>query len=298
MNKFDEYLKKKAAGEQIEIPVYARERIEQALLSLPEEETRVRHVRVIPRILAAAACIVFAVLFVLPNASVTYAKAIEKIPVIGELVRVVTIRNYFYSDGRHEMDVDVPKIENKQNNSSLNQINEDVSEWTKRLVDQFYADLEESGNSGYGSVYVDYEMVTNTDRWFTLKITTFETAASSDESFKYYHIDKMTGKIVCLGDLFKDKDFSDVLEKEIQRQMKKRMAEDSNAVYWTENGEIGENFASVSADHNFYINNDGDLVIPFDKYEAAPGYMGSPEFVIDKEIIKDIERDEFADIFS
>ncbi len=43
---------------------------------------------------------------------------------------------------------------------------------------------------------------------------------------------------------------------------------------------------------------DGNLVIPFDKYEISPGYMGTPEFVIDKKIIKDTLKDEFKAILN
>ena len=35
---------------------------------------------------------------------------------------------------------------------------------------------------------------------------------------------------------------------------------------------------------NFYINSEGKVVIVFEKYEIAPGYMGTQEFVIDKQI--------------
>ena len=35
---------------------------------------------------------------------------------------------------------------------------------------------------------------------------------------------------------------------------------------------------------NFYINSEGKVAIVFEKYEIAPGYMGTQEFVIDKQI--------------
>ncbi|MBR7132114.1 MAG: DUF3298 domain-containing protein, partial [Clostridia bacterium] len=50
------------------------------------------------------------------------------------------------------------------------------------------------------------------------------------------------------------------------------------------------------ADHNFYWNENGDLVIIFDEYEVGPGSMGTPEFVIDRDVIKDILKSEFKDI--
>lgn len=38
---------------------------------------------------------------------------------------------------------------------------------------------------------------------------------------------------------------------------------------------------------------DGNIVIVFDKYEVAPGSMGTPEFVIEKGSISDILKPEY-----
>ena len=293
MNDFDKYIRSKMKDEETDIPSSVKCKIEQTLADLPEKKRIVKYNHVLYRHVAAA-CVVFVTLFLLPNVSVAYAKALEQIPVIGDIVRVVTIRNYFYSDDRHEMDIDVPKIEN--DNEAVDYINKDVNELTTALVNQFYKDLEIAGNNGYGSIHVDYEAITNTKRWFTLKLSVSELAASSNSYFKFYHIDKYSGKIIELGDLFQTDEYSDILTEEIKRQMQERMAADENVKYWINESDIGEEFATVSADHNFYWNEKGDLVIAFDEYEVAPGSMGTPEFAIDKDIIKDILKKEFTDV--
>ena len=295
MNDFDKYIKSKAAQEQTEIPDSVKNRIEQTLADLPEKKPVIKRIRILPRIAAAAACFIFITLFLLPNVCVAYAQALEQIPVIGDLVQVVTIRNYFYADDKHEMGIDVPQIEG-EDSEAVDYINKDVSELTTALVNQFYKDLEITGNNGYGSIHVDYEATTNTDRWFTLKLSVSETSASSNTYFKFYHIDKKQGKIVELGDLFNTDKFSDILVAEIKMQMQEQMANDENISYWINNSGIGEEFATVSADHNFYWNENGDLVIVFDEYEVGPGSMGTPEFVIDRDVIKDILKPEFKDI--
>ena len=297
MNDFDKYIKSKVAEEQTDIPDSVKNHIEQTLADLPEKKPVIKQIRIFPRIAAAAACFVFIMLFLLPNVSVTYAQELEQIPVIGDIVRVVTIRNYFYADDKHEMNIDVPQIEG-EDSEAVDYINKDVSELTTALVNQFYKDLEITGNNGYGSIHVNYEVTTNTERWFTLKLSVSETAASSNTYFAFYHIDKKQGKIVELGDLFNTDKFSDSLVAEIKKQMQKQMANDENISYWIKDSEIGEDFAAVSADHNFYWNENGDLVIIFDKYEVGPGSMGTPEFVIDKEIIRDVLKSEFKDVIS
>lgn len=297
MNDFDKYIKREVAKEQTDIPDSVKNRIEQTLVDLPEKKPVKKQIRILPRIAASAACFVFIILFLLPNVSVTYAQALEQLPVIGDLVRVVTIRNYYYDDNHWKMDINIPQIES-EDSKSVDYINKDVSELTTALINRFYEDLEINGNKGYGSLNVDYEVVTNTDSWFTLKLTVCQTAASSNTYFKFYHIDKNQGKIVELGDLFNTDKFSDSLVAEIKKQMQEQMANDENISYWINTSGIGEEFATVSADHNFYWNENGDLVIIFDKYEVGPGSMGTPEFVIDKGVIRDILKSEFKDVIS
>ena len=297
MNDFDKYIKSEVAKEQTDIPDSVKNRIEQTLVDLPEKKPVKKQIRILPRIAASAACFVFIILFLLPNVSVTYAQALEQLPVIGDLVRVVTIRNYYYDDNHWKMDINIPQIES-EDSKSVDYINKDVSELTTALINRFYEDLEINGNNGYGSLNVDYEVVTNTDSWFTLKLTVCQTAASSNTYFKFYHIDKKQGKIVELGDLFNTDKFSDSLVAEIKKQMQEQMANDENISYWINTSGIGEEFATVGANHNFYWNENGDLVIIFDKYEVGPGSMGTPEFVIDKGVIRDILKSELKDVIS
>lgn len=295
MNDFDKYIKSKISEEETDIPDSVKTRIEQTLADLPESKSKIKQIRILPRIAAAAACFIFITLFLLPNVSIAYAQALEQVPVIGNIVRVVTIRNYFYSDDRHEIDIDVPKVDG-ENSDAADYINKNVSELTTALVNQFYKDLEITDNNGYGSIHVDYEVITNTDRLFTLKLSVSETAASSNNYFEFYHIDKEQGKIIELGDLFNTDKFSDTLVVEIKKQMQQQMDADETVKYWINDGEISEEFAAVGVDHNFYWNDDGALVIVFDQYEVAPGSMGTPEFVIEKDVIRDILKKEFENV--
>lgn len=297
MNHFDEYIKTVTAEEQRDIPAFVKNRIEQILTDLPDKKPVRKQIRIFPRIAVAAACFLFLTLFLLPNVSATYARALGRIPVIGDIVRVVTIRNYFYTDDKHEMDISVPQIEGADS-AAVDSLNQDISRLTTTLVNQFYKDLKITGDNGYGSIHVDYEAATNTERWFTLKLVVNETAASSNTYFRFYHIDKKQGSIVELGDLFNTDQFSDILASEIKEQMQEQMAKDKNISYWINNREVGEKIVAVSADHNFYWNENGDLVIIFNKYEVGPGSMGTPEFVIDRDVIQDSLKSEFRDILS
>ena len=106
-------------------------------------------------------------------------------------------------------------------------------------------------------------------------------------------LDKVSGKIAELKDLFASDDFASVLADNLRKQMKEAMAKDSNKIYWVENAEIGLDFVTLDDRHNFYWDKDGNLVIVFDKYEVAPGSMGTPEFVINKDAVSDILKPEY-----
>jgi hypothetical protein len=291
MKPFDPYIKQRLAEESAELPDSVKEKIEAALSNLPEADTNQpiiplrKQVHRLRRPVAAAACAAFIFVFLLPNVSVVYAQALEQVPVIGSLVKVVTIRNYLYSDETHEMDVRIPSIEDTENPAAID-INADMAELTERLVQQFYTDVDTFGEDSHGSLYVDYEIVTNTDTWFTLKLCVTEVAGSSNSYYRYYNLDKLSGKIVTLADIAKNDGFYEAAEKEIKRQMAQRMQEDSNSVYWIEDNSLGEEFVNLTPDHNFFWDTDGNLVIPFDKYEVAPGYMGTSEFTIKYENIR------------
>ena len=282
---FDQEIREALQGEEIPVPESIHRRTEMLLESLPERETRPQ-LCILPtatrRFISAAACILFAMLVVLPNLSVTYAHAVENFPIIGDLVEIFTVRNYFYSDDRHELDADVPEVNDPNNQQVSNLINKDVNELTSAVIQKFYDDLEISHDTGYGSIYIDYETVTNTDEWFTLKLTVSEVQASSNTYFKFYHIDRTNGTYVTLVDLIDSEDFG-AIEQIIRAQMEAEMAADPDVVYWTEDTELGQSVTALSAEQNFYFDDAGNLVIVYDKYEVAPGFMGCPEIVIGKE---------------
>lgn len=286
MNKFDDLIKRKAMAESCDIPSGVRNEIEKTLSELPKKKGT-SGLRIASRIASLAACAALVLFVIMPNCSNAYAHALEQIPVLGDIVRVVTIRNYFYSDSHHEMDITVPRIEG-DGSEATDYINKDVDELTGILVERFRSEIEEVGGEGHSSLYVDYDVVTNSPSWFTLRVRIFEAAGSSNTYYKYYHIDKEHGRIAKLCDLSDDDAFYTVIEEDIKRQMKERMAEDPDAIYWVDDTEFGWSFTTLSRDHNFYWNENGDIVIAFDKYEVSPGYMGTPEFTIDRAVFADM----------
>lgn len=235
------------------------------------------------------------VLFILPNTNQDVAYAMQNIPVLGNVFRVITVRDYTMDDGHNQANVKVPKIESENtedqtSDGAIEKINKSVEEYTDELVKQFKADMVEEGYSGLD---ISYEVVTDTDDWFTLSVTAVQTKASGYEFGKYYHIDKRTGQVATLKDLFQeDSDYVSRISDEIIRQMKEQM-DAGESIYWlegTEDIDESEIFHQIAEDQNFYFNKDGNIVIVFDEYEVGPGYIGRPEFVIPDSVLADIRK--------
>jgi len=52
--------------------------------------------------------------------------------------------------------------------------------------------------------------------------------------------------------------------------------------------EVSGLFTPIQADQNFYITKEGKLVIVFDEYEVAPGYMDVEKFEIRTNVLADV----------
>ena len=194
---------------------------------------------------------------------------------LGAIVRVETFRNYTYDDGYHSADISVAELEG---GDAAQAVNEQVRDYTDRLLGQFQADCETLGE-GYKSLDVISTVVTDSDTWFTLRVDATETQASGYQFSRFYHIDKTTGQVVTLADLFReDADYVTALSGEVLRQMEERMAADESVRYFP------EEFTAIDPQQNFYFNGEGELVLVFDEYTIAPGSMGMPEFTIPAEV--------------
>lgn len=247
-----------------------------------------------------AAAAVLAIL-ILPNASPRAAYAMSQIPVFGNVIKVITVREYNYESERFEAKIkeaqlvqENPASEHEDSavtdrtNESIAVINEDIKTMTDRLVERFEKDVE-AGES-YKGVYAEPEVVTDTDKWFTVRIDVTEVAGSGAQYQYFYHIDKATGEIASLKNLFVEgADYITPISENIIKQMRERMAEDENLQYWVDEEDTPEwNFCSIKENQNFYLNEQGQIVICFDEYEVAPGYMGLEEFTIEDEAVADI----------
>ena len=265
-----------------------------------------------------AAAAAAAVLIILPNTGAGVAHAMGELPVVGKLFQAVTFRDYRYESDRFNANVEVPQIQADgiagtddaskadadtgssaaggskekeaagQLQETVDQINFDIETVTNRLIEEFQAsaDLGES----YSSLEIHHETVTDNERYFTLKLSMYQGAGSGTQFYKLYTIDKKTGERVQLSDLFRENsNYNETISENIKDQMRAKMAEDEMNVYWVDYADVPEwNFERLKEDQNFYFDEAGNLVIVFDEYEVAPGYMGAQEFTVERSVFEEM----------
>ena len=241
----------------------------------------------------AAAAVVVGIFILLPNISGTIAHAMGQIPMIGQLVEVVTFRDYAYEGERNMADIEVPEIKPEQQleDSTLQDnldrttagINAEIQSITDHLIAEFEANVKDE--MGYRDVMVTSEVLTTTSDYFTLKLICYQGAASGYQWNYFYTIDLNTGERLQLKDIFKEgADYITPISENIKLQMQERMDADANNIYWLDNETEDLNFKAITEETSFYLNGKGNVVIGFNEGDVAPTYMGTVEFEIPAEV--------------
>ena len=268
-----------------------RQRMEQG-----KKEKKIMKMKTWMKGVAVAAAVA---LVILPNTSSSVAYAMEHIPLLGNVVKVVTFRDYHYDQNKKTADVSVSKIdintEDLEGESvdnakkSSEEINREIEQITNQWVEEF---KDTMSSDGYEQIMVKTEQINTTDEYFTLKLICYQGAGSGFEQDFFYTINLDTGKRMKLSDLFiEGSDYRTIISDDIKKQMRKQMDEDENVSYWLDDKEVEEwNFDEIPEDVSFYVNENDELVICFNEGDVAPMYMGTVEFVISNEVLGEIRK--------
>ena len=276
--------------EEIKVPENMKERMEASIERAKMEKRKVKKVKLWKTCASAAA--VLAIVLVLPNTSQTAAAAMQQIPLLGNLFKITTVREYQVDEERNMANVKVPQVETQntgdgeaadqgtveQAKATVDAINFDIEEETNKLIDEFKESMK--NEEGYQDIYIDSKVLTDNDRLFSLELILYQGAGSGYEQHKHYTVDKLTGKELTLKDLCGD-DYVNTISEEVKEQMRAQMAADETVKYWLDDPDVPEwNFDKIAEDQDFYVNAEGHVVICFNEYDVAPGSMGCVEFIM------------------
>ena len=225
------------------------------------------------------------------NVSPTMARNLADIPVLGNVVEVLTFVNYELEEDTHSANIKVPKISGES--ADIATLNEKYATEGKALYEKFLAEMEQA-EGGYLGVDSGYIVQTDTEKLLSVGRYVAETAGSSSMAMKYDTVDKQKEMVITLPSLFKDDRYISLISDYITDQMRHEMkATNQEKTYWVsgaglQDEELVDLFTTIKAEQNFYITKEGKLVIVFDEYEVAPGYMGIVEFEIPTTLLDDV----------
>lgn len=171
-------------------------------------------------------------------------------------------------------------------------VTEEIRQMAQEQVSRFEESME--NETGFRTLRFLHETVTDSDRWYSLGVIAYTSAADGFEQVTHFNIDKNTGERVSLASWFgSGTDYVGPLSESIKEQMRSQMQADPGVEYWIDSEEQPElDFNRISPDQDFYIDDEGRLVICFDEMTVAPSYMGSVEFTIPGEVTDQIRRSE------
>ena len=239
---------------------------------------------------STVACAFLTFVFMI-NINPSFATTISEIPIIGKVAKVLTIKQVIEEDKTKLINAKIPALENTGNTELEKRINyeimlkmnEIIEEAEKRAAEYKEAVIETGGSEEDYipvNIQIDYKVGYSSDEVVSFMISKSETLASAYTEMFFYNVDIETGKELNLRDVLGN-DYREIVDNTIYREIEERSKNADNIYFATDEG----GFSGIENEYqNFYINSEGKVVIVFEKYEIAPGYMGIQEFVIDKQI--------------
>lgn len=250
-----------------------------------KEHYRNRRSRTIRRWTAIAAgfCVMLAGL----NLSPALAKAAANVPVLGGLFRVLTFADYSKSENDIDYDISVPEVEaesmlaEKVNTVVQEKVDQHLTkarqDWEK-YREAFLATggTEDEWKNRKMDVIIDYEIMSRTEDRVSFIVYFAEGWVTSQEERYYYNLDFTEERELALRD-FLGEDWVSICNASIQRQIAEGVNADGSTLFFTPD-EGG--FTTVDESTDFYVREDGEVVVCFPKYSIAAGAAGNIEFVI------------------
>ena len=254
--------------------------------------------RLLRRTAAAAAGVLIAFTVGL-NTNQAFAENMSRVPGLGFLASVLTVRSYHESEGDYNIHAEVPGIMQSQEETGNRSLQADkVNEEIERIADSYMAEAkaefeeykeaffaaggtEEEWNNRQMNISIDYEVKYQDEAVLSLELTAFKGWINASEERHYYNLDLSEDRELTLQDVL-GSGYAELCNKEVMRQIEERMAADENQIFFGfgRAGDMAEGFTTVDENTDFYISGTGEVVLVFPEYSIAPGYMGTTEFTV------------------
>lgn len=268
----------------IEIPSELDAVVESAILDGKRLRKNYRVINIFKKIGATAA--VFVVSFIaLLNVSPTVAYAAYQIPVIGDLCRIATFREYHFENDIKYIDAKIPQIENMGKSDLEKEINHEIQKKINDCITEneevakaYYEAFIETGGKPEDfipvGITVDYDIKCINEKYASFVISQYQTAFNAYNHAFYYNLDLESGRNLTLKDWYGN-DYKEIVSESIENTIA-GWTDEQKEMLWKDISIID----LISENTDFYINQDNQIVVVFARYEAACGAAGALEFII------------------
>ncbi|MCM1299400.1 MAG: GHKL domain-containing protein [Firmicutes bacterium] len=197
-------------------------------------------------------------------------------------VNIRTVRSLDLKWGSNSVNEEIPEFDG----DGSEELNTAVKSYTDEAREKFMWYFNRR-YTGYVAEDMRYTVIRDDESCFIAQFNVTINAGGSMDYSRWITFDKTEGRVLELSDLFKEgSDYIGVISAEILEQMLYKNEHEGGGFFV----EGDDAFTRIDGDANFYIDSFDRLVIVFDEYEVAPGFMGSPEFFIPKKVLKEIAR--------
>lgn len=274
----------KSRYEEIEIPEELDEVVHSAIAEGLAKRRR-NEIAALSKKFGSAAAVFLLCTVTALNLSPAFAAAACELPVVGDLCRVFLFREYHVEDEIKYIDARIPQIENTGKTELEIRVNQEI----QKIIHECLVESEGRAEEYYDAflatggdpeefvpvgITVDYEVKYISPEYASFVVSQYESRFSSYKCDLYYNIDLEVGRIITLKDWF-GPDYRQIIADSIEASIRE-WSEEQRSVLWEPLSIID----LISEDTNFYFNEDGQVVVVIEKYEAAHGAAGSLEFPI------------------
>lgn len=171
--------------------------------------------------------------------------------------------------------VKIPHVVNVKDNKVKKVINKLITQAIDDFTNEF-KEFDKEPNTEHKLIAdITFQNYYSDDKIISFSINATQIMADSYLQKKFYTVDLKTGEVYNI-EHFLGSDYQNIVKKSVQQQIAENKEKYPNLMYFDE----AVNNLKITNEQPFYINKDNQVVVVFNQFEIAPGYMSLPEFII------------------
>lgn len=171
--------------------------------------------------------------------------------------------------------VKIPHVVNVKDDKVKKVINKLITQAIDDFTNEFKKFDKEPNTEHKLIADITFQNYYSDDKIISFSINATQIMADSYLQKKFYTVDLKTGEVYNI-EHFLGSDYQNIVKKSVQQQIAENKEKYPNLMYFDE----AVNNLKITNEQPFYINKDNQVVVVFNQFEIAPGYMSLPEFII------------------